>query len=282
MKPKIKKNGHTDYEQLNADLLGSAKHKKPKLSSNMITSLARKNVGGRRNFKNIAAYRLAVAQERERIVRDEKLTNKELMEAVGSALSTGTPVSYRPEFAEVARLVCSLYGSTSAELSKFFKVSVVQISEWIRDYPEFDRAVHDRSTELNIQVMGRLARRALGFYAKTEKIFYDVKRGGVVKVDTKEYYPPSESAIFFWLKNRMPEHWKDVKDVNIDESRKVVLEIYKNFDTMTQEQATDAYQELLKVEGGGVQLPAPSEAKGAAQAPRNPRKGSITDVSTDD
>jgi hypothetical protein len=288
MKPKIKKpakkNGYAkEVKEPKAEyVLGNGKH--PKLKREDLEKIARKNVGGRDRFKHLTAYKHAIQDELTRLKSTN--TNRDLLEDVGGELvesgRLGQPPVYRKEFADVARLICSLYGSSVNELAKFFNCDIHMITAWITMHPEFDRAVNERATEYNVQVMGRLARRALGFYAKTEKVFYDVKRGQVVKVPTTEYHPPSESAIFFWLKNRMPEHWKDVKDVNIDENRKIVLELYKNFDTMTQEQATDAYQELLKVEGSsGVQLHTPTKNQSKTED-RFKVKGTITDVPSED
>jgi hypothetical protein len=212
-------------------------------SETTISTLADKHIGGRTAFKSITDYRIALRREKKRL----RAASNNL--SMAQHLFEGRMPSYRKEFVKAARIVCSLYGSSVEELGKFFGVTPGQIKHWMNEYPEFAQAVNDRATEINMQIMGRLARRALGFYAKTEKIFYDVKRGDVVKVPTKEYYPPSEPAIIFWLKNRMPDEWKDSKDVSIEETKKLTMEIYKNFDTMTSEQATDAYQELLKVSG---------------------------------
>lgn len=287
-KPKVtaKKNGHLPNKKASSGFVyelgdfGDEKRTSKKLPD--LAKIARKNVGGRDRFKNVTAYRFAIRDEMARLKKTN--TNRDLLEDVGGEITESViirqPPAYRKEFAEVARLICSLYGSSVLELAKFFNCPGDQIKMWIKIHPEFDRAVNDRSTEMNVKIMGRLARRASGFYADTEKVFYDVKRGTVVKVPTQEYYPPSENAIFFWLKNRMPEHWKDVKDVNIDENRKVVMEIYKNFETLTQEQATDAYQELLKIESPGVQLrtPASTEAEAQAKAASGPRRGPVTDI----
>jgi len=216
-----------------------------------LTMMAARNVGKPSDYKSRNDYLLALRAERWRLRKE--YDTKDLIVEVEKRLNPGGVTEYRKDFAQVARLVCSLYGSTRGELAKFFRVSENTITLWLQEYPEFNAAVNDRSTEMNIQIMQRLARRAMGFYANTEKIFYDVKRGDVVRVPTKEYHPPSESAIMFWLKNRMPEHWKDVKQVDVDETRKLTMEIYRNFDNMTSEQASDAYQELLKIESGTFQ-----------------------------
>ena len=35
----------------------------------------------------------------------------------------------------------------------------------------------------------------------------------VTKVQTIKHYPPSETAMIFWLKNRDPENWRDRQEV---------------------------------------------------------------------
>lgn len=242
MKPKVrlKKNGQSWGVETLAD------------GVTRLSSVAKKNIGPPSQFKSQADYRHALAAECAKLRKQS--SNKELIERVAKS---GRPTEYRKDFADIARIVCSLYGSTIAELARFFKVNEERIHGWIAEYPEFDKAVHDRSSEMNMQIMGRLARRALGFYANTEKIFYDVKRADVVRVPTKEYHPPSENAIFFWLKNRLPDLWKDRKELDTTENRNISIEIFKNFETMTPEQAADAYQELLKGEApSGTQTPA--------------------------
>jgi hypothetical protein len=214
--------------------------------SKALLNLAKKNVGSRLGYATPTAFHRAYQIEHARL-KEKYSLDKELSESVLDRFGGPDASKYRPEFAEAARIVCSVYGSTQDELARFFRVTADVIAHWLRVHPEFSKAVYDRSSETNMKIMKRLARRAQGFHMDTEKIFFDVKRGQVVRAKTQDYFPPSESAIFFWLKNRMPEHWKDIKDVNVDEKRKVVLELYKSFDTMTQEQASDAYQELLKI-----------------------------------
>lgn len=240
-------------------------YRRPPDKVQSVTKLAQQQIGPPSKYKSLAEYKVALVRARKRI--RETMDNKAIIEAVEQKISkrpAGVETEYRGDFARVARLVCSVYGSTIEELAKYFRVSPQTIQSWIESYPEFERAIRDRSTEMNMQIMGRLARRALGFYANTEKIFYDVRRGDVVKVPTKEYYPPSEAAIMFWLKNRMPEQWKDLKDVNVDQTNKITMEIYKNFDSMTAEQASDAYQELLKLDAPAQVQADPKRKKNGA------------------
>lgn len=203
--------------------------------------LTRKAVGRPEDYPSKQAFMLARRNGRKkiRVVREKKLL-------FGRTDKHGS--LYKPGFAQAARLVCSIYGSTIEELANYFNVTDGTIQRWLKRHPEFRDAVHDERSRANIKVTERLFRRAMGFRVGAEKLFYDVKRGVVVRVRTTEYYPPNEAAIFFWLKNRMPDKWKDMKAVNCDLGAPLVADIYKNIDgSMAAEQAADAYNEFLKI-----------------------------------
>ena len=51
--------------------------------------------------------------------------------------------------------------------------------------------------------------RANGFHYDAVKIFCD-KNGRVTKVPYREYVIPDVTAGIFWLKNRDPEHWREL------------------------------------------------------------------------
>jgi hypothetical protein len=116
---------------------------------------------------------------------------------------------YRPEFADTAKALCGIYGSTKKELGAFFGVSEVTIHVWLKRFPAFGEAVREGTAIASMKVMVRLYQSAIGFSVPTEKVFYDRRRHKFVRANTREYYPPSTTAQIFWLTNRMPEQWKD-------------------------------------------------------------------------
>ena len=54
--------------------------------------------------------------------------------------------------------------------------------------------------------------RANGFHYDAVKIFCD-KNGRVTKVPYREYVIPDVTAGIFWMKNRRPDLWRDVHNV---------------------------------------------------------------------
>jgi len=55
--------------------------------------------------------------------------------------------------------------------------------------------------------------RATGYDAKEDKIF--LYEGVPVVVPTVKHYPPSETAISLWLRNRQKDKWKDKTDTEV-------------------------------------------------------------------
>lgn len=100
-----------------------------------------------------------------------------------------------------------LLGATLAELAKFLEVGTTTVDRWIAAHPEFADAVKRGGVVADMNVAKSLYRRATGFRRRHVKIFQH--QGEAVIVPYTEYYPPSEVAAFFWLKNRQKDKWRD-------------------------------------------------------------------------
>ena len=129
----------------------------------------------------------------------------------------GRPSLYRPEYDEQARRACMLMGATVQELAGFFSVSDSTIEEWMRTHESFSRAVKEGRSEADADVAHKLFRRATGYSHDAVKIITvaDGNNSGshVEQVPYVEHYPPDTTAAIFWLKNRNPQKWRDLKAV---------------------------------------------------------------------
>ena len=105
----------------------------------------------------------------------------------------GRPSKLTPEMIELAKNYCSL-GATDAELCKFFGVASSTLYDWKNKHPAFAEATIAGKEVANQRVENSLYMKACGF-----------------EVNDK-YYPPDTTSIIFWLKNRDPNRWKDVKE----------------------------------------------------------------------
>lgn len=173
----------------------------------------------------------------------------ERSELVVDTMTISGRIAYRPAHAKAAKILCAVYGSTVHELAEFFRVDSNTITSWIKKRPDFREAVEDGAASANMTVMQRLYRQAVGFYYQGEKVFYDGRRGKVVRTTVREYVEPSETAQIFWLKNRMPDKWRDKHELSGPDGKKLAGDLYQLFNvTVSSDAAIDTYNKLLQVE----------------------------------
>lgn len=139
------------------------------------------------------------------------------------------PSKFREEFTEQARKL-ALLGAIDDEIAGFFGVTDRTLRTWKLEHPEFREALARGKEESDARVEQSLYRRAIGYSHEAVKIFCDDPpaptcpaesapaparraRRRITKVKYTEHYPPDTTACIFWLKNRKPNEWRDVKAV---------------------------------------------------------------------
>jgi hypothetical protein len=125
-------------------------------------------------------------------------------------MSVGRPTKYDPEYPEKARKLFE-QGCTDREVAEFFGVHETTLRNWSAEYPEFFMALKLGKAAADDRVEQSLYRRALGYSHDSVKILQN--NGEPVVVPYVEHYPPDTTAGIFWLKNRRPDKWRDVKAV---------------------------------------------------------------------
>ena len=123
-------------------------------------------------------------------------------------MPAGRPSKYMPEFAEQAKKLCAL-GATDKEIADFFEVSESSLNRWKVANPEFREALKTGKEEADERVERSLYHRAIGYKHDAVKMFQ--AGGGVIQQEYVEHFPPDTTAAIFWLKNRRPDKWRDVK-----------------------------------------------------------------------
>jgi hypothetical protein len=206
---------------------------------------------------------LRVSKKRYRTAPDDPKVLKKARKAVDTVLESEDFIGnvggkkqtdYRPEYAQLASIIVGVYGSTPAELAKVFGVKPPIIAMWINRHADFRDAIENATKNCNIRVMDRLFRQCMGYKFKTERLFYDGRRGKLVKGTYTETKQPETQAMVFWLKNRMPDKWQDKTAVGID-GAKLADDLKKVFDQeVTADVALDTYQKLLEIENQAVQV----------------------------
>lgn len=122
---------------------------------------------------------------------------------------TGRPTSYKPEYVGQAGKLAAL-GATDREAADFFGVDEATIHRWKHSHPEFCESLKVGKEQADARVEQSLYRRALGYTHDAVKIAVN-GQGEITQVPFTEHYPPDTTAAIFWLKNRKPKEWRDVK-----------------------------------------------------------------------
>ena len=129
----------------------------------------------------------------------------------------GRPMTYKPEFCELARNYC-LLGATNEELGECFGVTRRTIDNWIAGQPAFEAAVKAGRIVADAKVASGLYARATGYECKVKRTA--LYRGEPRKLETNVFLPPDTQACIFWLRNRRRQSWRDAPrepDSGVDE-----------------------------------------------------------------
>lgn len=112
-------------------------------------------------------------------------------------------------------------GLTDEEIAKSIGISRSTLSEWKKNYPDISDALNTGAREADAAVENSLFEQTLGKIVtlkrpqKLREKHYSVdgkligESEHVEMVDFQEYVPPNVTATIFWLKNRLPDLWRD-------------------------------------------------------------------------
>lgn len=110
-------------------------------------------------------------------------------------------------------------GLTEKEIAKSLGVSEATIYNWKNKNVEFLESLKDWKSKADAEVEQALYKSACGFVVKNKKaiVVSDGKDVGshIEYVDEYIQYPPNATSMIFWLKNRQPDKWRDVKESKV-------------------------------------------------------------------
>lgn len=113
---------------------------------------------------------------------------------------------YQPEFVEQARRLAKL-GLIDIELATFFGVTARTLYRWQLEHDDFAEALRLGKELPNQRVKESLYKSACGYEYVSEKIFS--YQGQITRAKTVEHVPPNPTSIIFFLKNRLPDEFRD-------------------------------------------------------------------------
>lgn len=112
---------------------------------------------------------------------------------------------------ELAIRLMLLGGATDQELCDALHITPGVLYGWANRHPRLREMMNDHKSGFDIRIERTLAARALGYTRKVEKVF--MHEGRAVRVDSYEHVEPNVAAAIFWLKNRHPDRWRDVQQI---------------------------------------------------------------------
>lgn len=163
------------------------------------------------------------------------------LEEEGELDARGRPTKFRPEYVEKTKQLCA-QGATNVELADFFKVSIPTIRNWQNRFPEFFIALQEGKQNCDLRVQRSLYEKAVGTYEdipfmrlmpKLNKDGTVMRKKGKVQTEMREilvrtYFPPELGAQILWLKNRMPDDWRDKvqveNKVTVDDAARLLVQ----------------------------------------------------------
>ena len=122
------------------------------------------------------------------------------------------PTKFKPEFIGQAEKLCKL-GATDIEIADFFEVDVRSIYRWKGENEAFCQALKAGKAESDDRVERSLFARANGY--EHDEVDIRVVDHTIVQTPIRKHYPPDTTAAIFWLKNRRPEQWRELKAMEL-------------------------------------------------------------------
>lgn len=121
----------------------------------------------------------------------------------------GRPPKYNKNLHPALARAHALRGVTDEEMAAELGIAPSTYYKWKKDHPEFSETIRAGKAEPNERVEAALFKKAMGLITITETID-DPRFGLTTKQRT---VPPSDTAMIFFLKNRVPERWRDKQEI---------------------------------------------------------------------
>ena len=131
-------------------------------------------------------------------------------------------------------------GMTDKEIAKSLGISESALYRYQQRYVEFRKAINEGKVKPNEEVEAALYKRAIGYTMQLRRVVIDPFTSKQTVTMQEEHIPPNVTAQIFFLKNRVPEKWKDTWhgefDVNQRKGLHVVIDRGGSMDPLPNEE----------------------------------------------
>ena len=129
------------------------------------------------------------------------------------------PIKYIEGVHDAWAASLAMEGLIDKEIANRMGIAKSTFYKWEKDFPSFSDSLKMGKQPADAKVKQSLFKRATGYVEKEKKIIVEMDKDGNQKparIETVEKnIVPDVGAICFWLKNRLPDEWRDKKDVEV-------------------------------------------------------------------
>ena len=119
---------------------------------------------------------------------------------------------FRAEYILIAK-AAARFGAIEEEIADELNIGITTLERWKEKYPEFRGALNVGKQAADDRVERSLYQRANGYSHPAVKVFM-TRDGKTVEHKYIEHYPPDPTSMIWWLKNRRPDRWRDVQNID--------------------------------------------------------------------
>ena len=123
-------------------------------------------------------------------------------------------------------------GADMKSLANFLGIGLTTITRIKKEYPKFKELVQKGNKVADEAVAAALFKRAMGYDAEDTITEVKVSQDGSAQTTyvkkCKKHIPGDTTAMIFWLKNRMPDKWRDKQEMNLDTTQPINISIVRD------------------------------------------------------
>ena len=107
-------------------------------------------------------------------------------------------------------------GLSDEQIATNIGITTTTLYDWKKKYADFSEALKKGKEVSDFEVENALFKSAKGYEYEERKEVQEVVDGVMrKKVEiTRKHVPPNATSAIFWLKNRKPDEWRDVKQID--------------------------------------------------------------------
>lgn len=107
-------------------------------------------------------------------------------------------------------------GLSVSQIAANMGIARSTLCAWVNAYPDISDAIKKARRKPDEAVENALYRRACGYEA-VDEVYAPNERGKLVLTRrTIRHVPSDPASMFFWLKNRMPDKWREKQEVHTE------------------------------------------------------------------